>query len=136
MKRCFILTVVPQTIRFEQSDELEDMTTPEQTFQWLVEHDFPMKFAQTMRDGKFNGASTLDLFGCASTVKEAGEMFKEFELSMVSLLMIWGNARAHGGCGRQPKQQEHGARERHGSRGQQRRSPGARRRAARRDQPG
>ena len=78
----------------QQSDELEDMTTPGQTFQWLIEHDFPMKFAQTMRDGKFNGASTLDLFGCASTVKEAGEMFKEFELSMVSLLMIWGNARA------------------------------------------
>ena len=88
------ITAYPNEL-LQQSNGLEDMTTPEQTFQWLIDHDFPMKFAQTMRDGKFNGASTLDLFGSASTIKEAVETFKEFEISLVSLLKVWGNARAH-----------------------------------------
>ena len=47
-----------------------------------------------MRDGKFNGPATLDLFGCAGTIKEAMEMFKEFELPMASLTRVWGIARA------------------------------------------
>ena len=54
-----------------QHDELQDMVTPEQTYEWLIENGFPLKFAQSMRVGKFNGATTLDLFGCASTIKEA-----------------------------------------------------------------
>ena len=78
----------------EQPDELEDTSTPEQTFQWLIDNEFPRKFALTMRDGKFNGPATLDLFGCASTIKEAMEMFKEFELPMASLTRVWGIARA------------------------------------------
>ena len=77
----------------EQPDELEDTSTPEQTFQWLIDNDFPSKFALTMRDGKFNGPATLDLFGCASTIKEAMEMFKEFELPMASLTQVWGDPR-------------------------------------------
>ena len=75
-----------------QQDELQDMVTPEQTYEWLIDHDFPLKFAQSMRVGEFNGAATLDLFGCASTIKEALEMFKEFELSMPCLLQVWGSA--------------------------------------------
>ena len=67
----------------------------DQAFQWLIDREFPSKFAQTMRDGRFNGPMILDLFGHASTIKEAMEIFKEFELPLPCLLQVWGLVQAH-----------------------------------------
>ena len=100
-RECNEVTAHPNEL-WEPSDELNDVSSPDQAFQWLIDREFPSKFAQTMRDGRFNGPMILDLFGCASTIKEAMEIFKGFELALPCLL-VGTSASARGGCRKQPE---------------------------------
>ena len=84
-RECNEVTAHPNEL-WEPSDKRNDVSSPDQAFQWLIDHEFPSKFAQTMRDGRFNGPMILDLFGHASTIKEAMEIFKKFELPLPCLL--------------------------------------------------
>ena len=57
-RECNEVTAHPNEL-WEPSVGLDDVSSPDHAFQWLIDNEFPSKFAQTMRDGQFNGPMIL-----------------------------------------------------------------------------